>query len=256
MTIDSISALIAAPTAASPASAAAATPASASASTSASSATSTASASSASSAQASTDAASDRFLTLLVTQLRNQDPLNPLDNAQITTQLAQLSTVTGINKLNDSVAAMSAQFAAGQYLQALPLVGHDVMIAGNKTTLADGAAQYGIAFAQPADHVTVTISDADGRVVRTIKMTSQQPAGVANFTWDGKKDDGSACPDATYTVGVTASAGASSVNADTLTIGHVTGVIPGNNTPLLPIGSLGIVDLAQVLQINGRRQRH
>jgi flagellar basal-body rod modification protein FlgD len=201
------------------------------------------------SAQASTDAAADRFLTLLVTQLRNQDPLNPLDNAQVTTQLAQLSTVTGINKLNDTVAAMSAQFAAGQYLQALPLVGRDVTIAGNKMSLADGKASYGIAFSQPADQYTVTITDSAGKVVRTIQ-TTQQSTGVVNLTWDGKANDGSTCPDGTYTFAVTATVAGKPSTADTLEIAHVTGIVPGNNGTLLSLGSLGFVDLAQVLQIN------
>src|SRR6202040_3830260 len=68
----------------------------------------------------------DRFLTLLVTQLRNQDPLNPMDNAQMTSQLAQISTVTGINKLNDTLSSLSASLGSNQYLQAAGLVGHNV----------------------------------------------------------------------------------------------------------------------------------
>jgi flagellar basal-body rod modification protein FlgD len=200
-------------------------------------------------AATSPDAAADRFLTLLVTQLRNQDPLNPLDNAQVTTQLAQLSTVTGINKLNDAVAALSASFQAGQYLQALGLVGHDVTVAGNQLALADGEARYGVAFAGAADHASVKITDASGKVVRTIELGAQS-AGVANFTWDGKADDGSTCVDGTYTISVSASSGAQPVAADPLIIGRVSGIIPGDRGTLLQLGSLGIVDLAQVLQIN------
>ncbi len=198
----------------------------------------------------SPDAAADRFLTLLVTQLRNQDPLNPLDNAQVTSQLAQLSTVTGINKLNDTVAAMSAQFAAGQYLQALPMVGHDVLVADNRMTLTEGKGQYAATFAAAADHVSVKISDADGKVVRTIDTDATQAAGVATFAWDGKKDDGTACADGTYTVAVTATKAGASVAIDTLTVGHVSGVVPGTNSTLLQLGNLGVVDLAQILQIN------
>src|SRR5512132_668446 len=82
--------------------------------------------------------AQDRFLTLLVTQLKNQDPLNPLDNAQITSQLAQLSTVNGINQLNTTLASLSASMDAKQYLQAAGLVGHAVVVDGNALTLADG----------------------------------------------------------------------------------------------------------------------
>ncbi len=255
MTIDSLSSFLSAPTMTPSATAANAAASSANApatnaANAATAATGTPAATGASSAQNSTDAAADRFLTLLVSQLRNQDPLNPLDNAQVTTQLAQLSTVTGINKLNDAFAALTAQFAAGQYLQALPLVGHDVTIAGNKIALADGKSSYGVAFAAPADQVTVKITDAAGRVVRTIQLASQQPAGVANYTWDGKADDGSACPDGTYTFAVTATAAGKDVATDALEIAHVAGIVPGNNTTLLSLGSLGIIDLSQVLQIN------
>jgi flagellar basal-body rod modification protein FlgD len=86
--------------------------------------------------------------------------------------------------------------------------------------------------------------------VRTIQMTTQQNAGVQTYEWDGRADDGSPCPDGNYTIGVTASAGADPVTADTLTIARVNGVVPGNNGTLLQLAGLGIVDLAQVLQIN------
>jgi flagellar basal-body rod modification protein FlgD len=145
---------------------------------------------------------------------------------------------------------MSAQFAAGQYLQALPMVGHDVLFAGNKMTLAEGKGQYAAAFAGDADHITVKITDADGKLVRTIDTDVKQAAGVATFPWDGKKDDGTACADGAYTVAVTATKGGAAVNTDTLSVGNVSGVVPGNNGTLLQLGKLGIVDLAQILQIN------
>src|SRR5438128_414166 len=90
-----------------------------------------------SAAGSSSDSTADRFLTLLVTQLKNQDPLNPLDNAQITSQLAQLSTVSGINQLNTTLSSLSASMDAKQYLQAANLVGHYVVADGNAMTLAD-----------------------------------------------------------------------------------------------------------------------
>lgn len=225
------------------------TAAAAKATTAASPATAASPTTGAGGAVAAPDAAADRFLTLLVTQLRNQDPLNPLDNAQITSQLAQLSTVSGINKLNDAFASLQASFQANQYLQATGLVGHDVTVAGNKLTLTDGTSNYGIAFGASADHVTVTIADASGRVVRTIDA-GNQPAGVSRLAWDGRADNGSVCADGAYTVSVTASSGGKPVAADSLTIARVTGIVPGNNGTLLQLGSLGIVDLAQVLQFN------
>ena len=86
----------------------------------------------ASSAAADATMTSDRFLKLLVAQMKNQDPLNPMDNAQVTSQMAQINTVTGIDKLNSTVAGLSAQFMQMQAMQGASLVGHDVIVAGNK----------------------------------------------------------------------------------------------------------------------------
>ena len=86
----------------------------------------------ASSAASDATMTSDRFLKLLVAQMKNQDPLNPMDNAQVTSQMAQINTVTGIDKLNTTVAGLSAQFMQMQAMQGASLVGHDVIVAGNK----------------------------------------------------------------------------------------------------------------------------
>ena len=147
-------------------------------SSAASSSTSTTSAT-----QAAKEAA-DRFLTLLVAQLQNQDPLNPMDNAQVTTQLAQISTVSGINQLNDTVAALGASMAVSQALQAASLVGHDVVVGGNDLTLANGTASGGMDLSGNADQVSVTVTDAAGNVVRTMDVGAQK-SGTQFFSWDG-----------------------------------------------------------------------
>ena len=79
--------------------------------------------------------AQDRFMTLLVTQMKNQDPLNPLDNAQVTSQLAQLSTVTGIDKLNVTLQALQGSYQASQALQATDMIGRGVLVPGSTVTL-------------------------------------------------------------------------------------------------------------------------
>ena len=201
------------------------------------------------SAAAASQEASDRFLTLLVTQLRNQDPLNPMDNAQVTTQLAQISTVSGINKLNDTVASLSASMAAGQYLQAISLVGRDVVVAGEKLTLTEGVAPYGMAVAKDADAVAVTIKDAAGVVVRTIDLGAQK-AGLHTFEWDGMDSAGKPMPAGTYTMSVTATAKGEAVATDALTIAKVTGVAPTAKGTMLTLGSLGTIALDEILQIN------
>src|SRR5690349_5722545 len=79
----------------------------------------------------------DRFLKLLVTQMQNQDPLNPMDNAQVTSQMAQINTVTGIDKLNTTVQGLNSQFVQMQALQGASLMGKGVLVAGNKMTMAE-----------------------------------------------------------------------------------------------------------------------
>jgi flagellar basal-body rod modification protein FlgD len=201
-------------------------------------------------ASGSGDAAADRFLTLLVAQLRNQDPLNPLDNAQVTTQLAQLSTVSGINKLNDSFGKLAASLGASQYLQATALVGHDVILAGGGTlAVASGKGSYGFGLAGAATQATVTITDTAGKAVRTISLGAQ-PAGVSTLVWDGKNDAGAQVADGTYSFSVSATAGGQAVAVEPYTVGRVMGIVPGSDGTKLRLAGLGLVDLAQILQIN------
>src|SRR5471030_266353 len=87
------------------------------------------------SATDSVQADTDKFMTLLVTQLKNQDPMNPLDNAQITSQLAQLSTVTGVNKLNTTLESLKSSYQSSEAMQASSMIGHSVLVAGNYVDL-------------------------------------------------------------------------------------------------------------------------
>lgn len=197
---------------------------------------------------AAVEDASQRFLTLLVSQLQNQDPLNPLDNAQITSQLAQLSTVTGVNKINDTLTTLSTSLNANQYMQSAGLVGHDVVVTGNQVQVTDGTARLGYALKADADTVTVTIKDAAGAVVRTMDAGGGK-ADVHFVDWDGKDNSGKAVADGTYTFVVTASAAKASVDTTALTVGHVSGLIPGSSGGQLQLGALGRIDLSQVVEI-------
>ena len=126
---------------------------------------------------------SDRFLTLLVTQMKNQDPLNPMDNAQITTQMAQISTVSGIDKLAGAVADMNTMMLQSQTLQGATLVGKNVLVAGHRLTLDEsGVAGAGLELDQAARSVTVTIKDAGGKIVDTLDLGGLA-AGRHVFDW-------------------------------------------------------------------------
>jgi len=192
----------------------------------------------------------DRFLKLLVTQLKNQDPLSPMDNAQLTSQLAQISTVTGITQLNDTMTSLSASLGSNQYLQAANLVGHNVLVPGNKLQLAGGAATGGINMSAAADSVVVSVSDASGRVVRKIDMGAQE-AGPQKLSWDGKTDSGAAAAPGLYSFTVAATQGGTAVTADALMSGHVDGVVVGTGgTTQVQLGQLGRADLSSIIQIN------
>src|SRR5215217_2158402 len=113
----------------------------------------TAAASSLTASTSDAKATSDRFLKLLVAQMQNQDPLNPMDNAQVTSQMAQINTVNGIEKLNTTVQGLSGQFVQMQALQGANLIGRDVIVPGNKMDIDNGVGQGGFELASAADAV-------------------------------------------------------------------------------------------------------
>lgn len=192
----------------------------------------------------------NRFMTLLVTQMRNQDPLNPLDNAQVTSQLAQLSTVTGIDKLNATLEALQASYHASQSLQAANMIGHGVLVPGTSTQLIEGKAILGVEVTEPADNVQVTIRNTSGTAVRTIDLGAQQP-GTVPIAWDGVMNNGSTAADGAYRFEVAATRDGKLVGATTLSFGEVASVTTGNAAQgvTLNVPGVGTVKLADIRQI-------
>jgi flagellar basal-body rod modification protein FlgD len=139
-------------------------------------------------ANGSVQADTDKFMTLLVTQLKNQDPLNPLDNAQITSQLAQLSTVTGVNKLNTTLESLKASYQSSESLAATNMIGHGVLVAGSDIALQGGKSIFGVELASAADKVQVIIMDPrSGKDVASMDLGARQP-GIVPLAWDGAAD--------------------------------------------------------------------
>ncbi len=136
-------------------------------------------------------ASSDRFLKLLVTQMQNQDPLNPMDNAQVTSQMAQINTVNGIEKLNTALQGLSSQFMQMQVMQGTALVGRDVVVPGNHMAIKDGMGVGGYELAAAAKSVKVEVRTATGQVLDTVELGPQK-SGVHDFEWkpDGKVPQG------------------------------------------------------------------
>jgi len=193
-------------------------------------------------------ATQDRFLKLLVAQMKNQDPLNPLDNAQVTSQLAQLSTVSGINKLGDLVQSLSTSFNQAQSLQAASMIGRGILTEGSSVVLNGGAATGGFELAGPADQVVIEVKDAGGNIIHATNLGAQQ-AGVTVFQWDGVRDDGTTAPNGLYRFEVQALQNGKAVQATRLTEGTVASVSLSGTDVQLNLFGLGAVSLSQVKQI-------
>jgi flagellar basal-body rod modification protein FlgD len=198
--------------------------------------------------KSTSDAAQDRFMTLLVTQMKNQDPLNPLDNAQVTSQLAQLSTVTGIDKLNTTMQALMSSYQSSQSVQAADMIGHGVLVPGSSITLQDGKALLGFELPSQADNVKVTISDSSGATVRTFDLGPQK-AGILPLAWDGVNNSDAVAPNGQYTFKVKATMGTEKVEATTLSFGTVSSVTTNAQGVKLNLPRIGEFNMADVRQI-------
>ena len=202
-----------------------------------------------SAAQAALSATEDRFLKLLVAQMRNQDPLNPLDNAQVTSQMAQLSTVSGINKLADLMQSMTSSFGQAQSLQAAGMIGRNVLTDGSAIVLNNCAAMGGFELAGPADQVVVQVKDAGGNLIHSTNLGPQN-AGVTVFQWDGVADNGSSVANGNYRFEVQATQNGQPVQSTSLSYGTVGSVsLAGGSDVQLNLLNLGAVGLSQIKQI-------
>lgn len=194
-------------------------------------------------------ALNDRFLRLLVAQMSNQDPLNPLDNAQVTSQMAQINTVTGINGLSDAVERLLAQFAHLEGMQAAQLTGRDVLVKSSALTLtADAPAHGGFMLEAPAERVKVEIANGAGEVVRTITL-DEQPEGLNGFEWDGLTDWGSKAPAGRYEAVVTAHAAGKDTSVDVLMWRRVQAVRQDSAGAQLVLSDGSVLPYSEVKQI-------
>ena len=189
-----------------------------------------------------------RFLNLLITQLKNQDPLNPSDANQMTAQLSQISTVSGIEKLNTSMEKLLASYSGTQNMQAAAMIGKAVLIAGNDMALGASGALGGFKLESAAEKVTVTIKDANGKVVQTQELGAM-PAGINNFVWDGKNASGEALPTGQYTFTVSASKGTSSISSTALQAGTVSAVTMATDGVKLQLSNNKSVSYSDIVQI-------
>lgn len=190
----------------------------------------------------------DRFMKLLVTQMKNQDPLNPMDNAQVTSQMAQLSTVTGIDKLNNTVESLMSSMQSGASYQAANMIGHSVLVPGTAVTTSGTGGYFGVDLPTGADKLSVIIKDSAGATIRTMNLGAQD-AGSIPFKWDGFADDGSVAKTGIYKFELTATTAGKNVVADGLNYAEVMSVSNGTSGVKLNLSNLTSVNTTDVKEI-------
>ncbi|MEO6410585.1 MAG: flagellar hook assembly protein FlgD [Burkholderiaceae bacterium] len=208
----------------------------------------TASGSDPSTVKTANDAGSaDRFLKLLVAQMQNQDPLNPMDNAQVTSQMAQINTVNGIEKLNTTVESLSGQFVQMQALQGAALIGRDVILPGDRLSANDaGLVQGGFELPSAADSVKIEVLNAGGRVIDTIELGAES-SGRHGFEWTPPEG---VDPTLGERFRVVARSGTVAVAATPLMRDRVDAVATGGDTLTLELRSSGSVPYSQIRAFN------
>jgi flagellar basal-body rod modification protein FlgD len=179
-------------------------------------------------------ASQDRFLKLLVAQLNNQDPLNPMDNAQMTTQMAQINTVSGIQQLNDTLKSMADQYSAMQSMQGTSLIGREALVEGSALHFDGDSAAGAIALDTAATSVTVDIMGTNGAVLDSVNLGALG-AGQHAFSWDASGVN----PAAVKGFSIRATSNGSAITATPLT--------------RVPVASVSFKDGAMSLQLqNGQ----
>lgn len=176
----------------------------------------------------------DSFLTMLVAQLQNQDPLNPMDGTDFSAQLAQFSQLEQLINLNDSMESLAKSYAEKSEGDAVGYIGKQVTGKVDTMTVDKGSVSGGFYnIAKPAD-IMVTITDAAGKTVKTL-FSGQQTAGSHIISWDGTDNQGKAVEDGSYKYSVMANAGNGFADVPSTVTGTVDGVTYNNGKPYLVV---------------------
>lgn len=203
------------------------------------------------SSENSSDLGQADFLKLMVTQLKNQDPMEPMDNGDFLGQMAQFSTVSGISDLQDSFSEFAASISNDQALQAANLVGRRVSVPLQTGVLVDGGAIDGeLTLPASSPDVSINITDQAGQLVKTISLGSQS-AGSVQFSWDGKLADGTQAAAGLYNIEAQARIDGQNFELDTQVLADVESVTLGRLGQALQLNltGLGSVDFSNVSRI-------
>lgn len=193
----------------------------------------------------------NEFFELMVAQLKHQDPMKPMESNEFLGQMAQFTSVNGIQEMSKSFADLASSLQSSQALQASTLVGRDVMVPGTASALAAGGAlRGGVELPESTDALTVRITDPAGQVVRTLNL-GPAPAGMTSFAWDGLTEAGDAAPPGAYALQASYDKDGQAMGAQTFVAAHVESVSlgRGGQAPVLNVAGLGPMPLADVREI-------
>ena len=180
------------------------------------------------------------FLTLLVGELQNQDPLDPTSTTDFINQMSSYATFDQTQSLNTQLGTLLTSFNSLLTMNSVNYLGHEVIAKGNTATLQNGQASFNYSLTAPAANISIAVQDSSGNVVWS--GTGPAAAGTNSVTWNGTKNDGTQLPDGgQYSINVTATdaAGNSVYNYSTFT-GTVTGVDNSSGTTMLDVGGIPV----------------
>lgn len=188
------------------------------------------------------------FLRLMTEQMKNQDPLNPLKGNEFLGQLAQFSTVQGIENMQQAMTAMASVMENDQSLRAASLVGRDALVEVDKVKLAAGAGASGEIVATRSGPIQMEVVDAAGQVVSRVSVDAKA-SGPVQFAWDGKDGDGNALPAGTYTFRASSGSGDASEALGVRMAARIDSVSIEPTGLVLNLAGLGSMPLSSVRRI-------
>ena len=197
----------------------------------------------------------DDFLTLMITQLKNQDPFKPMDPAQYVGQLAQFSSVSGLSEINKNISSLTSSLRGNQVLDGAALIGRTVIAEGNQIyryVPAEGEAiptQGAVEVPSGASSVQLVVRDSAGTLVKTQSIEAR--AGLRGFTWDGSTNDGGSAPSGSYKIEVIAKVGDKNVSLNTSMAAQVSSVAldPATGALTLDTDTLGEIAMSDVERV-------
>lgn len=191
------------------------------------------------------------FLNLMITQMKTQDPFNPMQNGDFIAQMAQFSSVTGLSDLQKSFDSFATSMQSNQALQASSLVGRSVLISSGIGNLPQGGAMSGaISLPASSGSVALNIQDSSGQIMRRLELGTQS-AGDVNFSWDGLTDSGDQARPGRYYISAEAKINGSTVALETMVNSSVESVTLGQSGTgmTLNLADGGTVDFASVREL-------